>query len=54
MKEPKRPWTDKDDSTLKRGKRTGLGPSEIGIRLQRPEESVRRRAIALSIPWVDE
>lgn len=54
MKEPKRPWTDADDATLKRGKRTGIGPDQIAIKLRREEASVRRRAIALGIPWVSE
>lgn len=49
-----RPWPDGDDAALRRGKRSGDGPAQIGKKLGRSEESVRRRAIALGIPWRDE
>jgi len=51
MRQPRDWFTSVQDNTLRKMKRLGFTPAEIGEKLGRTEYTVRERARSLGIPW---
>ena len=51
MRQPRDWYTSVQDNTLRKMKRLGFSPGEIGEKLDRTEWSIRERADFLGTPW---
>jgi len=51
MRQPRDWFTSVQDNTLRKMKRMGFTPAEIGEKLGRTEYTVRERARTMGIPW---
>ena len=51
MRQPRDWYTSVQDNTLRKMKRLGFSPGEIGEKLDRTEWSIRERARLLGTPW---
>jgi hypothetical protein len=51
MRQPRNWFTSIQDNTIRKMKRLGFSPGEIGEKMDRTEYSIRERARLLGIPW---
>ena len=51
MRQPRNWFTSVQDNTIRKMKRLGFSPGEIGEKLDRTEYSIRERARLLGVPW---
>ena len=51
MRQPRNRFTSVQDNTIRKMKKLGFSPKEIGEKLDRSEWSIRDRAADLGTPW---
>ena len=51
MRQPRNHFTSVQDNTIRKMKKLGFSPKEIGEKLDRSEWSIRDRAADLGTPW---
>jgi hypothetical protein len=54
MRQPRDWYTSVQDNTIRKMKRLGFSPVEIGEKLDRTEWSIRERARLIGVPWQQE